>query len=77
MQAFLRDVGRIRSNDITRVDASGTALYRSPPSPYRAGRNAPHWALRHRISQRVSTRFKQLHVEAAPRTSPLVRVRPG
>jgi DNA mismatch repair protein MutL len=25
MQAFLRDVGRIRSKDITRVDASGRA----------------------------------------------------
>jgi two-component system, NarL family, sensor histidine kinase UhpB len=36
MLAFLQGVGRIRSNDIT-------LLYRSPPSPYKAGRDAPDW----------------------------------
>ena len=43
MLGFLQGVGRIRSNDITLVDASGQELYRSPPSPYKAGRDAPAW----------------------------------
>ena len=43
MRAFLQDVGRIRSNDISLFDASGQQLYQSPPSPYKAGRDAPAW----------------------------------
>jgi len=43
MLAFLQGVGRIRSNDITLFDAQGQELYRSPPSPYKAGRDAPAW----------------------------------
>ena len=43
MRAFLQDVGRIRSNDITLFDAAGRQLYQSPPSPYKAGRDAPAW----------------------------------
>jgi two-component system, NarL family, sensor histidine kinase UhpB len=43
MLAFLQGVGRIRSNDITLFDAEGHELYRSPPSPYKAGRDAPDW----------------------------------
>jgi two-component system sensor histidine kinase UhpB len=43
MQAFLQGVGRVRSNEITLLDASGGELYRSPPSPYKAGRDAPDW----------------------------------
>ena len=43
MRAFLQDVGRIRSNDITLFDAAGQQLYQSPPSPYKAGRDAPAW----------------------------------
>ncbi|MBS0445400.1 MAG: HAMP domain-containing protein [Proteobacteria bacterium] len=43
MLAFLQGVGRIRSNDITLLDAQGKELYRSPPSPYKAGRDAPDW----------------------------------
>lgn len=41
--AFLQGVGRVRSNDITLLDANGVELYRSPPSPYKAGRDAPDW----------------------------------
>jgi two-component system, NarL family, sensor histidine kinase UhpB len=41
--AFLQSVGRVRSNDITLFDAKGNALYNSPPSPYKAGRDAPDW----------------------------------
>jgi len=43
MLAFLQGVGRVRSNDITLYDAQGDELYRSPPSPYKAGRDAPDW----------------------------------
>ena len=43
MLAFLQGVGRIRSNDITLFDSEGRELYRSPPSPYKAGRDAPDW----------------------------------
>lgn len=40
---FLQGVGRVRSTDITLHDAKGNELYRSPPSPYKAGRDAPAW----------------------------------
>lgn len=43
MLAFLQGVGRVRSNDITLYDEAGRELYRSPPSPYKAGRDAPAW----------------------------------
>ena len=43
MQAFLEGVGRVRSNEITLLDAAGGELYRSPPSPYKSGRDAPDW----------------------------------
>ena len=43
MLAFLQGVGRIRSNDVTLLDAQGAEIYRSPPSPYKAGRDAPAW----------------------------------
>ncbi len=43
MLAYLQGVGRIRSNDITLFDVQGAELYRSPPSPYKAGRDAPPW----------------------------------
>jgi two-component system, NarL family, sensor histidine kinase UhpB len=46
MQGFLQGVGRIRSNDITLFDAKGKEVYRSPPSPYKAGRDAPEWFAR-------------------------------
>lgn len=43
MLAYLQGVGRVRSNDITLFDAAGELLYQSPPSPYKAGRDAPQW----------------------------------
>jgi two-component system sensor histidine kinase UhpB len=43
MLSFLQGTGRIRSNDITLFDKEGQALYRSPPSMYKAGRDAPAW----------------------------------
>ncbi len=41
--AFLRATGRVRANDITLHDNAGDLLYQSPPSPYKAGRDAPRW----------------------------------
>jgi two-component system, NarL family, sensor histidine kinase UhpB len=43
MLNFLEGMGRVRSNDISLVDTQGHELYRSPPSPYKAGRDAPAW----------------------------------
>ncbi|WP_341886724.1 ATP-binding protein [Variovorax sp. YR752] len=43
MLAFLQGMGRIRSNDVALFDTAGNELYRSPPSPYKAGRDAPAW----------------------------------
>ena len=43
MQGYLQGVGRIRSNDITLYGPGGQVLYESPPSPYKAGREAPAW----------------------------------
>lgn len=43
MREFLAGVGRVRSNDIVLLDHDGRTLYESPPSPYKAGRDAPGW----------------------------------
>lgn len=40
---FLQGLGRVRSNDISLFGADGQLLYSSPPSPYKAGRDAPEW----------------------------------
>lgn len=39
----LERLGRVRSTEIVLRDANGTAIYRSPSSPYKAGRDAPAW----------------------------------
>jgi two-component system sensor histidine kinase UhpB len=43
MLGFLRGLGRVRSTEITLLDPGLHVLYRSPPSPYKVGRNAPGW----------------------------------
>ena len=43
LQAWLEGVGRVRSTDITLLDPRGRVLYHSPPSAYKAERNAPAW----------------------------------
>ncbi len=43
MQRFMQGTGRVRATDITLFDANGQVLYRSPPSLYKAGRDAPAW----------------------------------
>jgi two-component system sensor histidine kinase UhpB len=40
---FLSNTGRVRANDIRLYDQSNHLLYQSPPSIYKAGRNAPEW----------------------------------
>ena len=39
----LERLGRVRSTEITLSDADGARVYQSPPSPYKAGRDAPAW----------------------------------
>ena len=43
MQTYLEGMGRVRSNDIVLRDAEKHEMYRSPPSPYKVGRDAPAW----------------------------------
>lgn len=43
MLSYLHGLGRVRANDIILFDGAGQQLYRSPPSPYKAGRDAPAW----------------------------------
>jgi two-component system sensor histidine kinase UhpB len=43
MVAWLQSVGRVRSNELRLFDSEGIERYRSPPSPYKSGRDAPEW----------------------------------
>ena len=43
MIMFLRQVGRVRANDIRFFDDNDELLYESPPSNYKKGRWAPRW----------------------------------
>lgn len=43
MVSFLQGLGRVRANDIVLTGPQGEPLYRSPASPYKAGRDAPAW----------------------------------
>ena len=40
---FLGELGRVRANDIVLYSVSGDVLYRSPPSTWKVGRDAPQW----------------------------------
>lgn len=40
---FLRETGRVRAQEISLHSLDGELLYQSPPSVYKAGRNAPQW----------------------------------
>jgi two-component system sensor histidine kinase UhpB len=40
---FMQATGRIRANDVFLYDKAGNLLYESPPSLYKAGRDAPKW----------------------------------
>lgn len=43
LRLFFDRVGRVRSNDIYLYDGDGKEYYRSPPSAYKQGRDAPAW----------------------------------
>lgn len=40
---YLSHLGRVRAVELSLLDESGRAVYRSPPSTYKAGRDAPAW----------------------------------
>ena len=40
---FLIHLGRVRATEISLRDPNGGEIYHSPPSTYKAGRNAPDW----------------------------------
>ena len=40
---MLQHLGHVRANEVTLRDASGRAIYHSPPPLYKAGREAPAW----------------------------------
>jgi two-component system sensor histidine kinase UhpB len=46
MAEFLGRVGRIRAHEVELYDAQDQLLYRSPPTQYKAGREAPQWYAR-------------------------------
>lgn len=43
---FMRQLGRVRANEVYLQSPSGEVLYRSPPATYKAGREAPAWFAR-------------------------------
>jgi two-component system sensor histidine kinase UhpB len=43
---FLKQLGRVRSNEVYLRTATGETVYQSPPSTYKAGRDAPDWFTR-------------------------------
>jgi len=46
MAEFLRRVGRIRANEVELYDEQDALIYRSPPTTYKTGREAPQWYAR-------------------------------
>jgi two-component system, NarL family, sensor histidine kinase UhpB len=68
---FLDQLGRVRANEVYLVAADGEVLYRSPPSTYKAGREAPAWFARLFTPQSARHTFElrggvRLVVEAQP-----------
>jgi two-component system sensor histidine kinase UhpB len=43
---FLRQIGRVRANEVSLLSPTGALLYRSPQATYKAGRQAPEWFAR-------------------------------
>ena len=43
LSEFLKEVGRVRANEIRFFDLDGNLIYESPPSVYKQGRWAPDW----------------------------------
>ncbi len=59
VQNFLTRLGRVRANDIQLYDRRDEPVYRSPPSKYKAGRDAPAW-----FQQMVGPDFPPVTLEA-------------
>ncbi|SEQ51595.1 two-component system, NarL family, sensor histidine kinase UhpB [Solimonas aquatica] len=57
LQAFLQQMGRLRATELSLRDGSGRELYHSPPSAYKAGRDAPDWYARLVSPPAVQRRF--------------------
>ncbi|HEX7043509.1 MAG TPA: PAS domain S-box protein [Burkholderiales bacterium] len=43
VHTFLRNLGRVRANEVRLYNGLGDLVYVSPPSAYKAGRHAPAW----------------------------------
>ena len=43
LKNFLQNLGRIRAHEVRMFNSIGDLIYDSPPSKYKAGRNAPNW----------------------------------
>ncbi len=43
LKNFLKNLGRIRAHEVRMFNSIGDLIYDSPPSKYKAGRNAPKW----------------------------------
>jgi two-component system sensor histidine kinase UhpB len=56
--AFLQQLGRLRSTELSFLDGDGSAIYRSPAPTYKAGRNAPQWFVRLLKPQPMQQRFE-------------------
>lgn len=67
---FFQQLGRVRANDITLTDRQGRVLYRSPPSTYKLGREAPAWFSRLVLPppsrQEIELPMGRLTIEAEP-----------
>lgn len=68
---FLRQIGRVRANEVYLLSPTGDVLYRSPPATYKAGREAPAWFARLFTPQSARATFElrggvRLVVEAQP-----------
>lgn len=67
---FLHATGRVRANDIRLYDTRGALLYESPPSVYKAGRDAPAWYATlirpPKVEQVIRLRQAQLVVSTNP-----------
>ena len=65
---YLSHLGRVRATEISLRDAAGGIVYRSPPSTYKAGRDAPDWFARlvapEPIHQELHLRAGDLIIEA-------------
>jgi len=68
---FLRQLGRVRANEVYLMSGTGEIIYRAPQASYKAGREAPPWFVRLLAPETARETFAlrgdvQLVVEAQP-----------